>query len=144
LAASAEPPSTALRVRRSPHRSRTIAVVIGPSIAPADVRALSRHARASLAASDAEIVLCDVGALEEPDLAAVDLLARLVVTVRQLGRALQFRRVTQRLADLWCLTGLDLVLPLEGPLGVGVWWEPEEWEEPFGVEEHRHPRDPLA
>ncbi len=116
-------------------------LVVGPPIVPAEVRGLCEGVRVVLQRSDAELVVCDVSALVEQDLVAVDLLARLVLTVRQLGRVFRFRRVPEVLQDLWCVTGLDLVIPLGGRLRLGTWWQTEERKEPFGVEEERHPRD---
>lgn len=137
-------PTTPVRVQRPPHRSNAIVLIVGPPIAPTEVRALCEHVRAVVEDSDAELVVCDVGALVDPDLVAVDLLARLVLTVRQLGRALRVRRAQEKLQDLWCVTGLDLVLPLGGGLRLGPWRQTEQWEEPLSVEEERHPRDPLT
>jgi anti-anti-sigma regulatory factor len=143
LAAIGEPTAT-VRVQPPPHRSSAIVLVVGPPIAPAEVMGLCERVRRLLEHSNAEVVVCDVDALDAPDLAAVDLLARLALTARQLGQRFRFRRVPERLHDLWCLMGLDLVVPLGARLRRGSWREAEEREEALRVEEERHPVDPLT
>ena len=71
----------------------------------------------------------DASALR-PTLASLDLLARLRL------RGARFRDVSPELRDLACFCGLARALGLE------LEREPEEREEPRGVEEERHVGDP--
>ena len=80
-------------------------------------------------------IVCDVSALA-PDAATIDVLARLQLTARRIGRELRLCHATQELRELVAFVGLAEVLRLE-PGG-----EPEEREERLGVEEERQLGDP--
>ena len=67
----------------------------------------------------------------------VDALARLALAERRRGRKLRLPAVPDELRELLVLTGLDELL-----LGVEPRREPEEREEPVGVEEERELDDP--
>jgi hypothetical protein len=84
-------------------------VLVGP-IEPQDIEALCRRARVLLERSDAELVVCDVGALVEPDAVAVEALARVWLTVRRLGRGVRLRRSCHELEELLAFMGLAEVL----------------------------------
>ena len=99
---------------------------------------LCERVRALLGGGEGRIV-CDVGALADPDLGTVEALARLQLTVKRLGGALRLRGTSAQLEELLTLTGLEEVL-----LRLEVAGEPEEREEPFGVEEEADPRDGAA
>jgi hypothetical protein len=73
-------------------------------------------------------LVCDVRALRA-DAAALEVLARLALVSRRLGRELRLRHATRELAELVAFAGLAGVLGLE-PLG-----EAEEREERAGREE---------
>jgi ATP phosphoribosyltransferase regulatory subunit HisZ len=79
---------------------------------------------------------CDARRLE-PDLPTVDLLARLQLAARRLGRDLRLENVSGELRELLELVGLREVL------GVEAGRQPEEWEERVGVEEERELDDPA-
>ena len=79
------------------------------------------------------MVSCDVGDFAHPDLVLVDALARFQLTARRLGVRLDLARASMSLMLLLTLVGL-------GHLG----WEPEEREEPLGVEEVVDPGDPAV
>ncbi|MBA2476920.1 MAG: hypothetical protein H0V40_13310, partial [Actinobacteria bacterium] len=66
-------------------RPSTIVLALGGSLARADLPALCASFRVLLEASEADVVLCDVGALVDVDAAAIDALARLQLTARRLG-----------------------------------------------------------
>jgi STAS domain-containing protein len=84
-------------------------VVRGP-IAPQDIPALCRRARALLERSDAELVVCDVGGLADPDAVTVEALARVRLTVRRLGRRFGLRHPCQELGELLAFMGLTDIL----------------------------------
>jgi anti-anti-sigma regulatory factor len=77
-------------------------------------------------------VLCDVSCLPA-DAAAVDLLARLQLAARRHGGEIRLSGASTALRELIAFCGLAGVL--EG--------EPEEREEPLGVEEERQLDDPA-
>jgi hypothetical protein len=80
---------------------------------------------------------CDVGALA-PDAATVDVLARLQLAARRLGREVRLRNASGELRDLIAFVGLRDVLRVEPG------WEPEEREQPLRVEEERELDDPAS
>jgi hypothetical protein len=96
-----------------------------------------------LGSSDAELVLCDVRAVVDPDVAAADALARLQLATRRLGRRMLVRNASADFTDLLVLMGLGEVLPLGG-LRLEVGRQPEEREERLGVEEERELADPAV
>jgi ABC-type transporter Mla MlaB component len=118
-------------------------VIDGP-IARADVRRLCDRVRVLLEGTDAELVLCDVEALSDPDLGTVDALARLQLTARRLGRRIRLRGACGELQDLLALSGLGDVVPVAAGLPVEPRGQPEQGEPSGGVEEERDPRDPIA
>lgn len=111
-----------------------IVLAVGPSLAPADTARLGARLRALPRGT---VVVCDVSALTEPDLAAVEALARLRLAAGRSGHRVGLRGASARLRELLALTGLEVVLPL--------WVEPggqaEEGEEAVGVEEGVEPGD---
>ncbi len=79
---------------------------VGGSISRADVPRLCATLRALLAGSDAELVVCDVRALVDPDASAVDALARLQLTARRLGCRIRLRHASSELRELIAFMGL--------------------------------------
>lgn len=124
--------------RRDRRKEKDVDLVISNPIAPRDLPVLCERVRALLGVGDRRIV-CDVGALVDPDLGTVEALARLQLTVKRLGGALRLRGTSARLEELLALTGLEEVLLRLEAVG-----EPEEREEPLGVEEEADPRDLVA
>jgi ABC-type transporter Mla MlaB component len=99
--------------------------------------------RLTLQAMDAMFV-CDVGALVEPDVTAVDALARLQLAARRSGCRITLQGVGPELWDLLELMGLRDVLPACGPSNASAFEavrQPEEREEPLRVEEEADPGD---
>jgi len=84
-------------------------ILTGP-IAPQDIPALCRRARTLLDQSDAELVVCDVRALDRPDVVAVEALARVLLTVRRLGRRVRIRHPCRELGELLAFMGLADIL----------------------------------
>jgi anti-anti-sigma regulatory factor len=82
-------------------------------------------------------IVCDVGALA-PDAATVDVLARLQLAARRLGREVRLRNASGELRDLIAFVGLRDVLRVEPG------WEPEEREQRLRVEEERELDDPAS
>lgn len=84
--------------------------------------------------SDAGVVVCDVGGLGPPGLAAVNLLARLQLTARRGGGRIRLRDPSPALCALLDLVGLRF--EMEG--------QPEQREPPLGVQEAVEPGDPAV
>jgi hypothetical protein len=85
-------------------------LVFRSPIEPQDIPLLCRRARVLLERSEAELVVCDVGALVEPDAVAVEALARVWLTVRRLGHRVRLRRSCHELEELLAFMGLAEVL----------------------------------
>ena len=117
-----------------PEGSTGLIVITGP-IADGDVAALCERLRAVIATSDANVVVCDVGALPA-NARAIEALARLQLTARRLGRTMRLRHPSPELAELLALFGLSDVLRVE-PVR-----QPEQREQPRGVEERVDRDDP--
>ena len=115
-------------------------VLSGP-IARDDIPALCARVHVLLEGCDADPVLCDIGALDDPDAVTVDALARLQLTARRLGRRVQLRQACGELQDLLAFVGLGEVLPCGGPLGLQPRGQAEEREQALGVEEEADPCD---
>jgi ABC-type transporter Mla MlaB component len=91
------------------HRGPALLVLRGP-IAPQDIPALCRCARELLERSDAELVICDVGSVEQPDAVAVEALARVRLTAGRLGRGVKLRHPCLELRELLAFMGLADIL----------------------------------
>lgn len=123
--------------------STTVLVLSGP-IARDDIPALCERVRVLLEGCDADPVLCDVGALDDPDAVTVDALARLQLTARRVGRQVRLRDACGELQDLLAFVGLGEALPLGEPLGLEPRGQAEEREQAHGVEEEADPGDPTG
>jgi ABC-type transporter Mla MlaB component len=121
----------------------TIVLAIDGRIARADIPGLCERVHALLEGCDAELVVCDVGGLVDPDAVTVDALARLQLTARRLGRRIRLRDPCGELQDLLALMGLGDVLP-----GAASELQPgrqaEEREQAGGVQEEADPVDPAG
>ena len=96
-----------------------VVVEIASRMDRADIPALCERVRLLLEGSTADLVVCDVGRLSEPDCVAIDALARLKLTAGRLGRRLALRNVSAELRALLCFVGLDDVVSA-GPARSGV------------------------
>lgn len=126
-----------------PEPGTTVLVLAGP-IARGDIPGLSELGRVLMERCDVDLVVCDVGAIAEPDAVTVDALARLQLTARRVGRRIHLRRACDELEELLALMGLSDVLPCGGASGVEAQGQVEEREQPLGVEEERDSGDPLS
>jgi ABC-type transporter Mla MlaB component len=121
-----------------------IVLVIDGAIDRTEVPKLSERARALLEESDADLVVCDVGALVDPDAVAVNALARLQLTARRLGCRVRLRHASLELQDLLAFMGLDDVVPLSAALPLEPRRQTEEREQARSVEEEANPADPTV
>ena len=134
------PPEQPVARRWRPGPGGTVLILLGP-IQREDIAAVCERARVLLTGCDAEPVPCDVWALVRPDAVTIDALARLQLTARRLGRAVELRRACVELVELVRLAGLHDVLPHGGVSGAEPRREPEQREQARGVEEEADPGD---
>ena len=133
------------RARASrPPQADTVGVVICDPIIPADVPQLWARVRQLLEGSDAQVVVCDVSALVDPDLGTVDALARLQLTARRVGCQIQVRHACCHLQELLALVGLDEVVPCPAGSALEPGGQAEQREQPRGVQEEGDPGDPAG
>lgn len=85
-------------------------LAVGGPVAGADARALCDRLRSLIAASDAGVIVCDVGSLPA-DARAIEALARLQLTARRAQRHIRLRRASPELEQLLDFVGLADVLP---------------------------------
>ena len=110
-----------------------VLVLTGP-VARDEVAGLCEQVRGLLEATGARAVVCDVGGLGPPGLAAVDLLARLALAARRAGGRIRLRDPDPALPALLDLVGL--AFEMEG--------QPEQREPPLGVQEEVEPGQPAV
>jgi anti-anti-sigma regulatory factor len=94
-----------------------IVVRIPGSPTPGDVTRLCAELSARLEETGATEAVCDVGALEHPDLTAVDTLARLRLTAQRQGCRLRLHGPRPELSALLRLLGLAVLLAEPGRAG---------------------------
>jgi hypothetical protein len=144
VAAPDDSSATPIRALPPAPGSNTMVVIVDGRIAEADAPSLCEQLTQLLNDSDADLVVCDVDALVNPDIGTVDVLARLALTARRLGCRVQLRHARRRLKDLVALVGLcgagspseNLPLELEG--------QAEQREHASGVQERGQPGDLTA
>ena len=137
--------------------------VVEPGIDQAGIAAAcERFASFALSLAAGAVIICDVGAIAQPDPATLSLLARMQLTARRHGHGMQLHRAQRRLIELILFAGLNSVLPLYDrageagaaagrrgpPQGGGSALErgreAEQREEPVHVEEVVDPLDPSG
>jgi hypothetical protein len=121
----------------------SIVLAFGGRIARTDIRGLCNLIHVLLEDGDAEVVVCDLAALIDPDAATVDALARLQLTARRLGGEVRVRHACDELQDLIALMGLRGVVPLCEELPLEPRGKTEKGEQACGFEEEGDPGDPA-
>ena len=126
-------------------RQPNMIVLVLDSLDPANVTPLIDHVvRVAPSAGVPTVILCDLAQLTEADMATVDALALLALRARRLGCSISLRDPSSELCELVAFAGLCDVLPRAPDSVVEVVGEPEQREEPLGVEEERDPADPTV
>jgi hypothetical protein len=105
--------------------------VSGPSLAWATAMVLVEN--------EASVVVCDVGALTDPGVSAVEALARVQLTAHRLGLEVRLRHASRELRDLLNLVGLCDVLPMDAASGGESSGQTEQREHAVGVQEEADP-----
>jgi len=122
----------------------TILLVISAPIAREDIPVLCACLRTLLNESAAGFVVCDLGALVDPDAVTVDALARLQLTACRYGRQFQLRHACGELRDLLALMGLGDIVRPEAALPLKPRGQAEERKQGRGVEEEGDPSDSTS
>lgn len=118
------------------------AVDLGSLLADAGSGNLCTRVQRLLTGVEGEEVLCDLASVTDPDLATLAALARVSLAARRIGRTLRFCHPPPELVELAELAGLaDVLLLGSRPLGVEPVGQPEQGEQPAGVEERAHGDD---
>lgn len=123
--------------------------VVHPGITRAEIPWLCARFGAFLRDHDATVVTCDLAAVTDADLVVVEALVRLQLVAVRHGRRIRLRRVGRWLQDLLTLTGLGgSFRPDPGRRsGSGLpepRRQPEQREQPRGVQEEVEPDDPAG
>lgn len=112
-----------------------ISFTVGAAVARADIPALCGDLADLLRGRPPGTVACHVAAVASPDVVTVEALARLRLTARRHGWRFVVRDAGPALLRLMALLGLAEVLAEPGR-------QPEQREEPLGVQEVGDPGDP--
>ena len=136
----AMPPAPAAGSTREP---KTMELGIAGPIKRADIPCLCSHARRLLESGDADRLVCDVGALADPDAVTIEALARLQLTARRVGSQIGLRNASRELRELLDLVGLSSVVPLSRGSRIEAGRQAEEREVRSSVQEERDPADPI-
>ena len=91
-------------------RPSTIVFAIEGPITRADLPGLCSRVRSVLEGSGAEVALCDVSTVVEPDAVTVDALCRLQLLARRLGCQVRLQNASDELVELVAFMGLTDVL----------------------------------
>ena len=131
-----------------PHESGTvedgsIVIPLRQPSKPSDVVPACEEVCRRLEQTAADRLVCDVGGIEAADAMTLDLLARIQLRARRLGRIGLVSGAGPQLRELIALTGLDEVLRV-AESGVEVGREPEERKELLRVEEEGDSADPAV
>jgi anti-anti-sigma regulatory factor len=127
-----------------PAPDSTEVLVLGPAIDPDSVPALCERLADRVRRRRVTRVVCDVGAITEPDAAVLGALARLRLTTRRLGCLMEIQRAQPRLRELIAFAGLDEALPVRDGGRVQPVRQAEQREQRRGVEEVVDRLDPAG
>jgi ABC-type transporter Mla MlaB component len=127
----------------SSREPKTIELGMAGPILRMDIPCLCAHARRLLESGDADRLVCDVGALADPDAVTIDALARLQLTARRVGSQIWLRNASRELRELLDFAGLSSVVPLSRGSRIETGRQAEEREIGGGVQEERDPADPI-
>ena len=130
---------------RPPAVPDPVVLAIGGSIAPADIPGICNRLKVLLEDGGANLVVCDVRALVDPDVVAVDALARLQLTARRSRCQVRLLHACDRLQELLTLTGLSEVVPLTDTcLVLEPGRQAEQGEQLCSIEEEANAGDTVA
>jgi ABC-type transporter Mla MlaB component len=110
--AGEESPCTALITLQSPREPGRMVLIVSGPIGRTNAATVCERVRELLQNCDASAIVCDVGALVDPDVMTVDTLARVQLTARRAGHRIRLRHACNELKQLLDLMGLSEVLPV--------------------------------
>jgi hypothetical protein len=143
LVAPEEPPGASILVLRPLPDSRTTVIAVTGRVAPQDPARLGGALDDVLTGAPADLLVIDVGHLEDPDAAAIDALCRMRLVAGRFGCRLELRRTSAELRELLYLVGLSFFMPDAGPSRGRLERQAEQREEARGVEKEGDPGDPA-
>jgi ABC-type transporter Mla MlaB component len=135
---------TRLRALQIPGDPNVVVFLIAGAIERGAIPVMCEHLRGVLERNSAEVVVCDVGGIAEPDAATVDALSCLQLTARRLGGRVLLRHASLALLEIIDLMGLADVVPVCEDSGVESRRQVEEREEVRRVEKERDAGDPAS
>ena len=100
MAAPEESPTARVNALRRPPGSSTIVLVLSGPILRADVAGLCERVQSLLESCNADLAVCEVGGIVDPDVVTVEALTRLQLVARRLGLEIPRRERTKVLTDL--------------------------------------------
>lgn len=115
--------------------------VVGCLIERSEIGLLSLRFAAFLETFEGELVICDVGAIWQPDGPTIEALARFQLTARRHGRRMRLHRARPAMIEMIDLCGLSAVLPLFVGLSLELHRQAEQREEALHVEKVVQPPD---
>jgi len=115
LASPHELPSSWVRAVDLTPSPGTVVVAIGGRIDRDEAAAIGARVRGLLVGRGANLLICDLGSLIDPDAATIDAICRIKLVARRLGCRVQLRATPPRLAELIDLVGLAEVRPVRAP-----------------------------
>lgn len=119
--------------------SVTRVLLLGPVVNRPDIPRLCKRLTNSLQDSNTNSIMCDVGALADPDAVAVDALARLQLTAKRCGGEVRLSGACQELRRLLALMGMQDVVQL----ALEPRWKAEHRKQRGAVEKECDPGDPT-
>lgn len=125
-----------------PGRHTVVVVVDGP-FSRRGIAGLCARVGRLLATGGVDVITYDVGSVVEPDVMAIEALARLQLTARRIGGSIQVRHASGELRDLFEMVGLCGVVPVCDGSPLGSCGQVEE-EEEAGVDEGVDRGDPAG
>ena len=96
------------------HEPKAVVLTLRGAITRDAVPGLCARVTALIEESGAELVVCDVADVSDPDCATVDALARIQLTARRLGSGLRLRGASDELHEVLAMAGLCEVVGLCG------------------------------
>ena len=121
MAASDELPLPGLGGPHPPTERGTFELDIDPDLDRADIAALCERVRDLVERTDANRLVCDVGAILDPDAVTVDALARLQLTARRLGRQVRLAHASPELRDAARAHGAERRRAAQRPIQASRW-----------------------
>ena len=123
------PPSTPRSGLWPPPGPHTVVVVVDGALSRRDIAGLCAGARRLLATGKVDLITYDVAAVVEPDVLAIEALARLQLTARRMAGSIRVRHASSELRDLLDMVGLRCVVPLCDGSPLGSCGQVEEGEQ---------------